>query len=99
MTNQVIPTQAVEAAAKAEFESEFRGTPAKWEFMLEDTRNRYQDRVRAALEAAAPHIRADALLDAADDVAIRGDIISKNNGGMDAWDYLRARAETEKGKL
>ena len=102
----MIPAEAVEAAADIIVQGD-RGACECRRSMFDkhdvnppcSTRRNALRVARAALEAAAPYIRADALLDAADDVAIRGDIISKNNGGMDAWEYLRARAETEKGKL
>lgn len=46
---------------------------------------------RTALAAAAPFIAAQALVDAARDVAARGDI--GRDGGISAWNYLNSRAE------
>jgi hypothetical protein len=54
-----ISDEAVEAAARAEFEHEFRGSPAKWELMSDETRIRYRIRASNALVAAAPHLLKD----------------------------------------
>ena len=49
------------------------------------------DLMRAALEAAAPHMLADHLLTLAADVRARGDI--GKDGGLESWDYLTWQAE------
>lgn len=55
-----VSDEAVEAAAKAEFEFEFGKTLADWADMCDDTRARYRRRSAAALTAAAPFIAAQA---------------------------------------
>jgi hypothetical protein len=59
----MISDEAVEAAAKAEFEYEFPRNPAQWGLMSEDTRDRYREHARVALEAAAPYVRAPLVAD------------------------------------
>ena len=72
-----VPDEAVVAAMKASWsEHSGRADPAY---------------VRNLLTAAAPVIAAQALEDAARDVAVRGDI--GRDGGISAWVYLNSRAE------
>ena len=59
-----VTDEAVEAAARAEWRVDFALTP--WVSGPEDVRDYYRDTARAALEAAAPLIAAQALRDAAD---------------------------------
>jgi hypothetical protein len=58
MARNVIPAEAVEAAAKAEFEYEFPRPPAAWRAVSEDTRNRYREHARVGLESAASYMLA-----------------------------------------
>lgn len=66
MTDQVIPAEAVEAAAKAlyateaqpmydESKEEFTGA-RPWEWLTERSWEVYREKARLTLEAAAPHI-------------------------------------------
>jgi len=64
MTNQVIPAEAVEAAAKAIYGL---GVPDwHWDERDKELQDLYREDARAALEAAAPYIRAQAIEDAAE---------------------------------
>jgi len=72
----VIPPEAVEAAAKAAYEVMpvellGRGSPVTWEQLGDSVLGQHHKdqelaKARAALEAAAPHIRAQVLEEAAD---------------------------------
>ena len=53
MTNQVIPAEAVEAAAK---EIVRTVVERSWESLLPSRQEWYRTQARAALEAAAPHM-------------------------------------------
>jgi hypothetical protein len=78
-----VPDEAVEAAARV------------YELLLTTSDPEYvpdlRSDMRAALTAAAPFIAAQALVDAARDVAARGDI--GRDGSISAWNYLNSRAE------
>ena len=93
MTNQVIPAEAVEAAAKAEYEHEFLALEGTWADASKEVRALFRQSATMALEAAAPHIRASALEEAAQVVA---------EGGVGAYDsteyadWLHARAQAER---
>jgi hypothetical protein len=54
MTNQVIPEEAVEAAAKAIFAQQY--DPDEWTSAVTGTRDRCKRDARVALEAAAPRL-------------------------------------------
>ena len=87
-TNPTITEQAVEAAAEyLPHSSDCEVRPERdctcWKLRV--------NLMREALEAAAPVIAAQALEDAARDVAVRGDI--GRDGGISAWNYLNSRAE------
>lgn len=56
----MIPAQAVEAAAKAYRDQQSELGYPKWEDLPEDGREWRRGYMRAALEAAAPHMLADA---------------------------------------
>jgi len=56
---QVIPDEAVEAAARAAFA--LSDPMEEWGEIPERSRNRYRDEVTAVLEAAAPHMADDEL--------------------------------------
>lgn len=63
--NQVIPAEAVEAAAKAAFAQTYDAS--EWELVVIQTQARYMRDARTALEAAAPHMLAEAKADAWDE--------------------------------
>jgi len=77
-----IPDEAVEAAHKAFLAPAVGGTA--------------RDHMRRALEAAAPHLMAKALREAAADTRARGDV--GKDGGIEAWTYLEWRASKAAGK-
>ena len=52
-----------------------------------------QNLLRAALEAAAPYLMAEALTDAAQEARTRGDVGKEDEGGIAAWDFLEWRAQ------
>ncbi|MGO4583619.1 hypothetical protein AB4Z38_06990 [Arthrobacter sp. 2RAF6] len=90
----MIPEEATKAALEAVLNETYGASYSR-------------DLVRIALEAAAPYLRAQALEDAADEIA-SGDftfptVFPVNTGLSDlvTWgevhDYLRARAVTERG--
>jgi len=54
----VIPDAAVEAAARAVFEQQYE--PEEWKLVVWQTRQRHLDDARLALDAAAPHLMAQA---------------------------------------
>jgi len=62
-----------------------------WDVPQRPTCNITRPELRAALEAAAPHMLADHLLTLAADVRARGDI--GKDGGLESWDYLTWQAE------
>ena len=83
----MIPDEAVEAAAVAMED-------AALSLIGSDLGTMYRnDIARAALAAAAPHLAAKALQEAADDTRARGDI--GKDGGIEAWTYLEWRARKE----
>lgn len=57
MTNPVIPAEVVEVAVRATYEAAF-GTG--WELEEDEFREDIRQSIRIALEAATPHIRAQA---------------------------------------
>ena len=57
----MIPDEAVEAAAKAEYEHEFLVLEGAWNDAPKDVRTLFRQSVRVALEAAAPHMTAPVL--------------------------------------
>lgn len=93
MTNQVIPAEAVEAAAKMVQALHFA---EPWESLSDFMRNERLREAELILEAAAPHTRAkakaEALIEAAE-VAERGEGGGHDSGECDDWGaWLRARA-------
>lgn len=88
MTNQVIPAEAVEAAAKALWDKEMN---APWSSVAGGFKAPFLRDARAALEAAAPHMLSDYLLTLAADSKVRGDI--GKDEGLESWDYLTWKAE------
>jgi len=79
MSNQVIPAEAVEAAAQALRDAFDWGVDG------------FEEQAKRALEAAAPHMLAGHLLKLAADVKARGDI--GKDEGLEAWDYLTWKAK------
>jgi hypothetical protein len=64
-----VPPQAVEAAAKADYESLRDEDKLPWDEESEEYREVWRKRVRPLIEAAAPYIEAQALMDAVDYLA------------------------------
>lgn len=93
----MIPEEAVEAAAEAIWHSAYPNTA--WNNGRENIASIYRTRARAALEAAAPTIAAQALRDAADNAGPDDDdiycdaIVSDPYYIGEAADWLRARAD------
>lgn len=79
----MIPAAAVEAAARALFADDARDDD---ELNWTDHYFEYRRRALRTLEAAAPHIQAEALVDAANDISS-----GQRPGFVSAW--LRGRAE------
>lgn len=52
---------------------------------------------QAVLEAAAPYIMSEALMAAAEEARIRGDVGKEDEGGITAWDFLAWRARQASG--
>lgn len=90
--DQVIPDEAAATAARAHQELMAKAGYPSWEALMPSGREIQMNRMRAALEAAAPYIISAHLLDLANDTSVRGDI--GKEGGVEAWDYLRARADS-----
>ncbi|MFD1212707.1 hypothetical protein ACFQ36_11725 [Arthrobacter sp. GCM10027362] len=82
----MMPEEAVEAAAQALFAR--AGYAAGWDELRgtdsDEIRGIYLGRARAALSAGAPFIVAQALRDAAAEIADANG--GKDNGGKDYWD-------------
>lgn len=57
MSNQTIPEAAVEAAARAVYTRQYSSREGMWEFVEERVRRHFRNELRAALAAAAPHMR------------------------------------------
>lgn len=95
----MIPVEAVEAAAKAINESHaFRWASLPWDQLVESKDNANQNRVRldrayasAALEAAAPYIKAEALRDAADAIDAQRDATNPSRKPDEAWSVIDHR--------
>jgi hypothetical protein len=92
----MIPEEAIEAAAQALFAR--AGYPAGWDDLggadAEQIREIYRARARTALAAGAPLVAAQALRDAAAEVADANG--GKDNGAKDYWDgYAEATQAAE----
>lgn len=86
----MIPAAAVEAAAKVLWDKEMN---APWSSVADGFKAPFMRDARAALEAAAPYIRAQALEDAAAEV----DEGVPAYGQGEYADWLRAQAASERG--
>ena len=72
MPDIAIPDAALEAAARNMFDLREIGldqSPTEWDELPEPWQDEWRDGARAAIEAAAPYIAAQALRDAADEVS------------------------------
>ena len=56
----MIPAEAVEAAAKAAYEFQYSSLEGMWEFANPRVQGDFRNELRAALEAAAPYMLAEA---------------------------------------
>lgn len=85
----MIPEEAIEAVAKLNFEASYRlYREIGWDELEEDHRAGWLKEARDQCEAAAPFIRAQALMDAADELAIRSETFLKTMQNMaDSREY------------
>lgn len=87
-----VSEEAVEAGARASYEHANFGAP--WDECPQEWRASYGDSIRAALEAAAPFIAAQALEEAAEGWWLRDDVQDR----FGAWSWLRLRAAELRGQ-
>lgn len=62
----MIPAEAVEAAAKAAYEFQYSSLEGMWEFANPRVQGDFRNELRAALQAAEPHMLAEAKAEAFD---------------------------------
>jgi hypothetical protein len=101
----MIPQEAIEAAAKAQYENDGLawddGMVPDWECEDDSLQESYRAAANAAIEAAAPFIRAQALEVAADEFSSRLPDGTGNGRAYNSYrvaELLRARAATERGQ-